>query len=148
MILFYKWNDEESKKIKDEYRALAEKMYGVLKVGAVDCQDDEELCEEFAVYSVPTIMVFQESYSDDGERYTGNVEWRSIANFATKKMQSFVSIVTGENYKSFFEREPTKFKILLFTERKTTAPIFKALSKQYKDKLLFGEVRKSETDLI
>ena len=83
--------------MKDEYRALAEKMYGVLKVGAVDCQDDEELCEEFAVYSVPTIMVFQESYSDDGESYTGNVEWRSIANFATKKMQSFVSIVTGEN---------------------------------------------------
>lgn len=148
MILFYKWNDEESKKIKDEYRTLAEKMYGVLKVGAVDCQDDEELCEEFAVYSVPTIMVFQESYSDDGERYTGNIEWRSIANFATKKMQSFVSIVTGENYKQFFEREPTKYKILLFTERKTTAPIFKALSKQYKDKLLFGEVRKSEIDLI
>jgi hypothetical protein len=38
--------------------------------------------------------------------------------------------------------------VLLFTERKTTAPIFKALSKQFKDKLLFGEVRKSEADLI
>jgi hypothetical protein len=37
VILFYKWNDEESKKMKDEYRTLAEKMYGVLKVGAVDC---------------------------------------------------------------------------------------------------------------
>ena len=97
VILYYKWNDQESKNLKDEYRLLAEKMYGVLKVGAVDCQDDEELCEEFAVYSVPTIMVFQESYSDDGERCTGNIEWRSIANFATKKMQSFVSIVTGEN---------------------------------------------------
>jgi thioredoxin-like negative regulator of GroEL len=33
-------------------------MWGVLKVGAVDCQEDEELCEEFAVYQVPTIMVF------------------------------------------------------------------------------------------
>jgi thioredoxin-like negative regulator of GroEL len=73
-------------------------MYGVLKVGAVDCQEDEELCEEFAVYNHPTIMVFQESYSDDGERYTGKNEWKSIANFATQKMQSFVSIVTGENY--------------------------------------------------
>ncbi len=58
VILFYKWNDEESKKIKDEYRALAEKMYGVLKVGAVDCSEDEELCEEFTVYQVPTLMVF------------------------------------------------------------------------------------------
>jgi Thioredoxin len=64
-------------------------------------------------------------------------------------MQSFVSIVTGENYPGFIARDPTKYKVLLFTERKTTAPIFKALSKQFKDKLLFGEVRKnSETDLV
>jgi thioredoxin-like negative regulator of GroEL len=129
VLLFYKWSDEESKKLKDEYRALAEKMYGVIKVGAIDCQEDEELCEEFAVYQVPTIKVFQESYSDDGERYTGKSEWKSIANFATQKMQSFVSLVNKDNYQQFIEREPTKYKVLLFTERKTTAPIFKALSK-------------------
>jgi hypothetical protein len=33
-------------------------MYGVIKVGAIDCQEDEELCEEFAVYDAPTIKVF------------------------------------------------------------------------------------------
>ena len=38
---------------------------------------------------------------------------------------------------------------MLFTERKTTAPIFKALSKQLKDKLVFGEVRRgSEPELV
>jgi len=31
---------------------------------------------------------------------------------------------------------------LLFTDRKTTAPLFKSLSKTYKDKLMFGEVKK------
>jgi protein disulfide-isomerase A6 len=64
-------------------------------------------------------------------------------------MQSFVSLVNKDNYQSFVERDPTKYKVLLFTERKSTAPIFKALSKQFKDKLLFGEVRKSsDSDLI
>lgn len=29
----------------------------------------------------------------------------------------------------------------MFTDRKTTAPLFKALSKYYKDKLMFGEVK-------
>jgi len=38
--------------------------------------------------------------------------------------------------------------VLLFTERKTTAPIFKALSKQFKDKLLFGEVRKTSEQAL
>ena len=123
-------------------------MYGIIKVGAVNCEEDEELCEEFAMYNVPSLMIFQESYSDDGEKYTGKMEWKSIANAATAKMQSFVSIVTEENYAtSFITRDPAKYKVLLFTERKTTAPIFKALSKQYKEKLLFGEVRKSEVSL-
>ena len=64
-------------------------------------------------------------------------------------MQSFVSLVNKDNYQQFIENQPTKYKVLLFTERKTTAPIFKALSKQFKDKLLFGEVRKnSESELI
>ncbi len=147
-ILFYKPGDEASKQLKDEYRTLAEKMYGMVKVGAVDCSEDEELCEEFSVYSVPTLMLYSESYSDDGEKYTGAMEWKSISGKATRMMQSFVSIVTSDNYEQFVSRDPSKYKVLLFTERKSTPPIYKALSKQYKDKLLLGEVRKSDTALI
>lgn len=76
------------------------------------------------------------------------MEWKSISAFATKKMQSFVSVVTDENFDSFLERDPQRYKVLIFTERKSTAPLYKALSKQYKDKLSFGEVRKSEKGLI
>lgn len=99
--MFYKPGDEESKKLKDEYRTLAEKLYGIVKVGAIDCGEDEELCEEFAIYNVPTMMIFQENYSDDGEKYNGKMDWKSIASFATKKMQSFVALVTSENYEQF-----------------------------------------------
>jgi hypothetical protein len=97
-MLFYKPGDEECRKLKDEYRLLAEKTYGIVKVGAIDCGEDEELCEEFAIYNVPTIMVFQESFSDEGEKYTGKIDWKLMATFATKKMQSFVSLVTNDNY--------------------------------------------------
>ena len=76
------------------------------------------------------------------------MDWKSIANFATKKMQSFVSLITSDNYEQFIQRDPTKYKVLLFTERRSTPPIYKALSKQYKDKLMFGEVRKSDTVMI
>lgn len=32
--------------------------------------------------------------------------------------------------------------MLLFTDRKNTAPLFKSLSKTYKDRMMFGEVKK------
>lgn len=63
-------------------------------------------------------------------------------------MQNFVSFVNNENYEQFIERDPQKNKVILFTERKTTAPLFKSLSKTYKDKLLFGEVKKSDEELL
>jgi hypothetical protein len=61
-------------------------MYGIIKVGAIDCNEDEELCEEFSVYSVPTLLIFTENFRDDGERYTGKMEWKAISNVATSKM--------------------------------------------------------------
>ena len=40
-----------------------------------------------------------------------------------------------------------KNKILLFTDKKSTPAIFKALSKKYLGKLIFGEARKSDEEL-
>jgi len=63
-------------------------------------------------------------------------------------MQSFVSIVTGDNFESFKYRDVAKPHVLLFTDKKSTPAIFKSLSKKFIDKLVFGEVRSSETELI
>ena len=73
----------------------------------------------------------------------------SIINAAVKKMQNFVSIVTDQSYDNFIQRERmTKHKILLFTDKKTTPTIYKALSKKFLNRLIFGEIRSTEEDLI
>ena len=139
---------EKCKKFVDEYKKLAEKLYGIVKVGAIDCVSEEELCEEFGVYDHDQIVVFNENYSDDGTRYRGDLTVDKIANAAVKDMQSFVSSVNTENFNAFVEREPTKYKILHFTEKKSTPTVIKALSKKFRDKLTFGEIRQDEADLI
>ena len=142
VVLFYDVSKQDSKKLKDEYRLLAEKMFGIIKVGAIDCKEEEELCEEFSVFDYPQIKIFTENANDDGEVFKGKKEWKSISNAAAVKMQSFVRVVNNDNYDKFIEEQPEKRKVLLFTDRKSTAPLFKSLSKTYKDKLVFGEVKK------
>ena len=61
-------------------------------------------------------------------------------------MQSFVRSVNSQNYESFVTDDESKNKILLFTDKKNTAPLFKSISKTFKDKMSFGEVRKSEEE--
>lgn len=54
-------------------------MFGIIKVGAIDCRDEEELCEEFAVYDNPVIKVFTEDANDDGDTFRGKKNWQSIS---------------------------------------------------------------------
>lgn len=143
-IYFYNPKDEKSKKFEDSYKEFANKMYGIIKVGAINCEEEIELCEEMSVYSTPALLAYTESFNDDGERYQGDMEINKISKFATNKMQNFVSLVTDDNYEKIMEREGSNMKILLFTERKSTSPLMKSLSKKYKGKLVFGEVRKSQ----
>ena len=53
-------------------------------------------------------------------------------------MESFVQIVTNQNYESFNTEDEDKYKVLLFTNKIATPPLFKALSKDLKGKLNFG----------
>ncbi len=76
-----------------------------MRVAAIDCDEDEEMCEEFAIYDVPKILAFTENYWDDGEKFTDKYDWKKMSSFVTKKMQDFVSVVTLGNYNDFFERE-------------------------------------------
>lgn len=71
MLLFYDVSKEDSQALKEEYIELANKMFGIVKIGAIDCRDEEELCEEFAVYDHPTIKIFTEDGNDDGDIYRG-----------------------------------------------------------------------------
>lgn len=57
-----------------------------MKVAAINCRDEEELCEEFSVYDVPQILIFTENFKDDGERYKGKMDWNGIANAGSRKM--------------------------------------------------------------
>jgi hypothetical protein len=41
-------------------------MFGIFTVAAIDCSQEEELCEEFAAYETPLIKIFTENANDDG----------------------------------------------------------------------------------
>lgn len=131
-----------------KYSEFVNRMYGIFGTAAIDCIEEEELCTEFLTFDTPAIRVYREETDDEGVLYNGEFKWKKIANFASKYMQSFISIVNSGNYDSFVAREPNNYKCLVFGTKKSPSTLLKSLSKQYKDKLLFGYVRASETELL
>lgn len=145
-VFFYKAADRDFETIKEMLKTLGEKSYGIFKIAAVNCRSDEEICEEFSVRQTPLIVYFPES-SEDHEVYRGVKKWEDVFNYGAKRMQSFVRVVNKDNYGDFVNDNPTQHKVVLFTQRKSTPPLLKALSKHFKGKLSFGEIRQSEIEL-
>jgi curved DNA-binding protein CbpA len=146
-ILFHKSSDKGLKELIELWKTLAEKAYGIFKIAAVNCKKDEEICEEFDVRSTPIIVYFPEG-SQMEEVYRGNKKWEDIFKFGASRMQSFVRIINSNNYGDFITENPSQHKVVLFTQRKSTPPLFKSISKHFKDKLSFGEIRQSEKELV
>jgi len=71
-----------------------------------------------------------------------------MAMQAVNEMDDFVSIVTDSNYMEYASKSPNKMKLLLFTEKTLTPPLFKTLSKEFRNSVDFGLVKKSAQDLI
>ena len=146
IIFFYKPDQQESKDIKDKWRELAEKYFGIFKVAAVNCKEDQELCEdEFAIFETPRVLAYTSALNHDGVLFKGDMKnTQLLANFAVSFMESYVRLLNKDNFQEFVESEPERHKVLLFTAKKATPPLFKALSKDLKGKMLFGEIREND----
>jgi len=146
-VLFFKVKEKEVKTLAETMKTLAEKTYGIFKVAVVNCDSDDELCDEFQAFSTPQILFFHES-TEEPEKYKGIKEWEKMFQYASGKMLSYVRVINDQNYGDFVTSNPENNKVLLFTSKKVTPPLFKAISKKYSGKLYLGEVRSTETELV
>ena len=147
-VYFFKSKDEGFENMNNKIKEISSQCYGIFNFGAVNCRDDEEICEEYSVYSTPKIVYFPESANEVEEEYKGNIDFQSIFKYGAKLMQNFVRVINKDNYNDFITSYPERYHVLLFTSKKTTPPLFKSLSKDYLNHLSFGEVRQTETELI
>jgi hypothetical protein len=122
-------------------------MYGIITIAGVNCDEDEEICDEFEAYGYPKIYAAPANIDKEYIRYDGEMKVSKIASFAVKFMQNFVQIVTEENYERFITEKPNKIKVLFFTHKQKTTPLLRGLSKEYLNTLTFGEIRQTETKL-
>lgn len=128
------------------FSKAAKKLYGVARLGVVNCDDHKELAQRFSIQGFPTIKVFK----GEGKRARRPSDYnqaRSSSAFIDHikyVMPSFVARVKPTGLQAFFKDLPDLPHVLLFTDKKSTSPLYKGLSARFKGRLSFGEVRKSE----
>ena len=146
-VYFYRKGDQNYEKYVNTMIEFAEKTEGLFNAGAVNCIKDEEICEEFEVAETPSIIFFSEN-EKDYNRYEGKVDFNSLFNYATKRMSYYVNEITKEKLSDFFSKKNDKYHVILFTSKESTPSLYKALSKYFINKLIFGEVHQNQKELL
>ena len=123
----------------------------MFRVGAIDCHDTAALCKKLDVDTtilpyfrvLPPTPIPAQDYKPEGEIDTDKLKkmaYRYIGNNTVE--------ITQTNFDTFKDDRVATPNLLLFTEKKGTPIVYRALSTYFSKTLDFGVVRKSDAFLI
>eukprot|EP00356_Strombidium_inclinatum_P004709 CAMPEP_0170493486 /NCGR_PEP_ID=MMETSP0208-20121228/13968_1 /TAXON_ID=197538 /ORGANISM="Strombidium inclinatum, Strain S3" /LENGTH=401 /DNA_ID=CAMNT_0010769419 /DNA_START=30 /DNA_END=1235 /DNA_ORIENTATION=+ len=149
VVHFYKSSDAGASDFVNSYKDFATENMGVFRIGSVDCEDFQKICEKEKVTETPTLKVYPPfpAPTQDMDLAKG-FDSKAIKKFAGRFYTDKSIEITSNNHKTFVEDQPGTPKVLLFTNAKKGTPfVYKALSQNFEKTLHFGLVRESEDAL-
>jgi hypothetical protein len=150
ILWFFKDDNKADVAFLDEYNKVATDMKGMAKVCAISCTEYPVFCEKNGVKETPSIMYYP-VMPMPAFKYEGKMEAKAIAGKMAKFIPDmYVNKLTKENADAFLTTDPTKPKVVLFSNKKTVPTIWKALSSEsvFKRTVRFGFVTEDEADVV
>lgn len=82
-VQFYKSNDYDSKDFAPKFDQMAKDYKGILRIGAVDCNQEQKLCEKEKIKKYPTFRLFPPQPVPAMD-YDGELDTKKMSNWAVK----------------------------------------------------------------
>ncbi|KAN0037306.1 hypothetical protein ACTFIV_002647 [Dictyostelium citrinum] len=145
MVEFYAPWCGHCKSLKPEYEKASNNLKGLVKIGAINCDEEKELCGQYQIQGFPTLKFFSTNpktgKKGQPEDYQGARSASEIAKFSLAKLPStHIQKVTQDNINKFLTGT-SDAKALLFTDKAKTTDLYKALSVDFLKTLTLGEAR-------
>jgi hypothetical protein len=147
-LWFFKEDNKQDQAFLSEYNKVATELKGMAKICAISCTDFSAFCEKQGVKETPAVMIYPTN-PVPAFKFEGKMEAKAISGKVAKLMPDFTVKITKENIDQFTTTEPTKPKVILFSNKKTAPTIWKALSSEtvFRRTVRFGFVPAEEEDL-
>mmetsp|Transcript_31664 Transcript_31664/g.80351 ORF Transcript_31664/g.80351 Transcript_31664/m.80351 type:complete len:515 (-) Transcript_31664:137-1681(-) len=144
IVMFYKPNNDESVEVKGEYMQFATTFKEFLKVGAVNCREQRESCSGASITDFPALRWFPEDKNAPPEVFEGTINAKNLGKWASATMPDHSVIVEDRNQLRQWLDDAKGPAVLLFTDKSTAPPMWKALSREFKGRASLGVVPKCD----
>eukprot|EP00276_Gloeochaete_wittrockiana_P024817 CAMPEP_0184368678 /NCGR_PEP_ID=MMETSP1089-20130417/161809_1 /TAXON_ID=38269 ORGANISM="Gloeochaete wittrockiana, Strain SAG46.84" /NCGR_SAMPLE_ID=MMETSP1089 /ASSEMBLY_ACC=CAM_ASM_000445 /LENGTH=404 /DNA_ID=CAMNT_0026711011 /DNA_START=78 /DNA_END=1289 /DNA_ORIENTATION=+ len=141
------------KSLAPAWDTAATNLKGIVKVGAVNGDEERELAGLYQIKGFPTIKLFpsEKKIKKGGVAdktpvdYNGARSAPAIVNFAHSSLPNFVS---SSDISTFLKTESELNKVILFSSKSTISPLFKGLAIEFKDRILFAQASNSDATAV
>lgn len=81
------------------WRKLAAELEGVVRIGAVNCEEDWVLCHQLGIHSYPSLLYYeQDSHLHEGEEYRLSRSLVALEDFILSKISSSIREITSTTW--------------------------------------------------
>merc|ERR1719159_2147204 len=147
-LWFFNDDSKADETFLDAYDKVAADLKGMVKVCAVSCSDFPVFCEKQGVKETPAVMIYPTN-PVPAFKYEGKLETKAISAKLARFIPDFTVRIAKDNVDTFVTTDPTKPKVILFSNKKTVPTMWKALSSEtvFKRTVKFGFASEEDKEL-
>jgi hypothetical protein len=120
-----------SRPFAPEFDKFAKENKGMFRVGSIDCGQFATICNKEKIEKFPHLRIYPPFPAPTQDYEEETLSTDKLKKLAYRFISSRVIDITQNNYETFINDNPGKPKVLLFTDKKSTPIIYKALSSHF-----------------
>ncbi|KAJ3650312.1 hypothetical protein Zmor_022007 [Zophobas morio] len=98
-VNFYSPNCHHCHELAPTWRKLASDLEGVVRIAAVNCEDDWSLCYQLSIESYPTLLYYEkQAHLHEGQRYRGPRTFDRLKDYVLSQLTVDVKDITTESW--------------------------------------------------
>eukprot|EP00005_Dracoamoeba_jomungandri_P006992 CAMPEP_0174272316 /NCGR_PEP_ID=MMETSP0439-20130205/50829_1 /TAXON_ID=0 /ORGANISM="Stereomyxa ramosa, Strain Chinc5" /LENGTH=454 /DNA_ID=CAMNT_0015362801 /DNA_START=143 /DNA_END=1507 /DNA_ORIENTATION=- len=138
LVKFYSPGCSHCHKMADDFREAAKDLRGMVKCGVYNAAENHVMADRYDISGYPTILLFPYGAKKEPKMHKNARHAKALANFGSSGLpDKFVSKI-----KSMSECEGLRADgdpvVLLVSKKNVVPPLFRALSKDYHERMKFA----------
>eukprot|EP00931_Biecheleriopsis_adriatica_P098912 TRINITY_DN7309_c0_g1_i7.p1 TRINITY_DN7309_c0_g1~~TRINITY_DN7309_c0_g1_i7.p1 ORF type:complete len:452 (+),score=124.90 TRINITY_DN7309_c0_g1_i7:47-1402(+) len=151
VILFYDSDLAEFEDLKSAMTEFGRKLVdasGLVSAGVVSCGRQQKICEREGVKDLPSARYYGPEGEKPKRHPAGPISFKSLSTWIAKAMADYVKVLfTEKDVKRWLPIDDKVPHVVFFSDKKTTPPLMKTLSVEFKGRAALGVVLAGSEDL-
>lgn len=140
LVQFYKPNNDDCVALQEDYKQIGNTFKDFLKMGAVNCRKQRDLCRQASVNEFPGLRWFPEDNKKEPLVFEGEANAKLLGKWISSNMEDFSTILVDKRQMREWVDSQKIPVVVLFSDKREVAPMWKALSREFKDRVALGTV--------